>query len=247
MYGIEHKRNRVHDERGVAENQLLRRLGAADYARIAGDLEPVQLEFKETLHEPGKRIPYIYFPTGCVASLITLLTDGNDPVETGTVGYEGVVGLPVVLGASCASERALCQIAGSALRMTADRFAAAAERIGMLRRPLLRYANALMVMMSQSVACNRRHDTRPRMARWLLMTHDRVHRDNFPLTQEFLGQMLGVRRPAVSLAGASLQHAGLIRYARGKITIVDRTGLERVTCECYRRIADEFARSFGAR
>lgn len=246
MSGTEHQRKRMRDEHGAIENQLLRRLTSAEYARIAGDLELVPLEFKETLYDRDKRISYIHFPIGCVVSLVTLLTDGSEPVETGTVGDEGMVGLPAFLEAPGAWGRALCQIPGGALRMTADRFAVAVEHIDSLRRQLLRYAHVVMAMMAQGVACNRRHETRPRMARWLLMTHDRVHRDDFPLTQEFLGQMLGVRRSAVSLAGTSLQRDGLIRYARGKITIVDRAGLECVACECYRRIGDVFRRSFTA-
>lgn len=243
MSGNKHRRNRPSRE-PEGENLLLRRLPAADHARIAGDLEPVSLEFKETLYEDGKQITHVYFPTTSMASLVTVSINGGEPVEAGTAGDEGMVGLAAFLEAPRAFGRALCQIPGDAWRMTADRFAAAVACSDSLRHLMLRYTHAVTAMMAQGVACNRWHDTRARMARWLLTTHDRVHRDSFPLTQEFLGQMLGVRRPAVSLAGTSLQSDGLIRYARGKITIVDRAGLERTSCECYGQIRDEFAVSF---
>lgn len=229
------------------ENQILRRLSELEYDRLASDLETVPLTFKETLYEQGQRISHVYFVTTGVVSLVTVLTDDGEPLETGTVGREGMAGLPVFLEAPQAPGRAICQIPGSALRMPADRFRAGLKRVESLRVLLLRYTNVLMAMMAQTAACNRAHDVKARMARWLLMTHDRVDGNEFPLTQEFLGQMLGVRRPQVSTAGVALQRAGLIKYTRGKISIVDRHGLERAACECYEHIRHEFRANFDAR
>jgi CRP-like cAMP-binding protein len=156
-----------------------------------------------------------------------------------------MVGLPVVFGVSRAALRAFCQSPGRALRVRADALLAERRRGGQFAELLLRYANATLATLAQGVACNRAHSLEERMCRWLLMTHDRVDADSFPLTQEFLAQMLGVRRPTVNLAGTSLQRAGLIRYSRGRITVVDRKGLEEASCECYAHMRDEIARSLG--
>ena len=232
---------------GRDANELLRRLSGAEYDKLAADFETVPLVFKETLYEQGQRISHVYFPTSGVASLITVLNDGDEAFETGTVGREGMVGLPVLFEAPHAPGRALCQIPGEALRMTVDRFRAGMKRVELLRTLLLRYTNVVLATTAQTAACNRAHETKARMARWLLMTHDRVDGDDFPLTQEFLGQMLGVRRPQVSVAGTALQRDGIIKYTRGKITVLDRDGLERAACECYKYIRREFDIHFAAR
>jgi CRP-like cAMP-binding protein len=246
MSAAEHRRKRsTRQDRGDG-NVLLERLSRTEFDRIAGDLEPVSLQFKETLYERDERIKHVYFPTGSVVSIITALDAGEEPVETSTIGREGLVGLPVFLESSSAQARAICQVAGDALRMSVDRFAAAVRRSDTLRVQLLRYTNVLMAMTAQTAACNRAHDTKVRMARWLLMTQDRVGSRDFTLTQEFLGQMLGVRRPAVSIAGSSLQRDGLIKYTRGRITVVDRRGLEAVSCDCYAYIHQQFVRHFGS-
>lgn len=241
------KRGDPDEEADRNANELLRRLTPPDYGKLADELEPVPLEFKETLYEQGKPISHVYFPTSGVVSLITLLTRTDEPIETGTIGREGMVGVPSFLEAPVAPGRALCQVPGSAMRMPSDRFLICVKRIAALRTLLLRYTNVLMAMIGQTAACNRAHDIRARMARWLLMTRDRVDEDTFPMTQEFLGQMLGVRRPAVSIVGAALQREGLIKYARGTITIVDQPRLEKVACECYEHIRGEFARHFRDR
>jgi CRP-like cAMP-binding protein len=163
-------------------------------------------------------------------------------VEVGTVGNEGMLGLPVFLGADSSPGAAFCQVPGRALRMPAEALRAAASVEGPLRDLLQRYAQALMDQIAQSAACNRAHSTEERLCRWLLMTHDRVGADRFPLTQEFLGQMLGVRRAGVSATASILQRAGFIRYSRGTITITDRAGLESASCGCYRVVRDEFDR-----
>jgi CRP-like cAMP-binding protein len=166
-------------------------------------------------------------------------------VEAGTVGNEGMVGLPLYLGAETSPHRAFSQVPGEALRMRAGDFTAELARQGPLHAVLKRYNQALINQMAYSVACNRLHSVEERMCRWLLMTQDRVGAEQFPLTQEFLAQMLGVRRPSVTVVAGILQKAGLIVYSRGLITIRDRAGLEAASCECYRVVRDELDRLLG--
>lgn len=230
----------------LPNNHLLRRLPAAEYKKLAPDLEAVTLEFKEPLYEQDGLIKHVDFVTSGVVSLITI-AEGGAQLETGTVGREGFVGVPLLLGAPRAGGRAICQIEGSAVRISAARFRSALDQSEPLRRTLLLYANYLLTMTAQTAACNREHDVEARMSRWLLMSRDRVDSDTFPLTQEFLGQMLGVRRSAVNIAGRKLQEAGMIRYSRGKVTIVDRRELEQNACECYAHVARELTRTFGER
>jgi CRP-like cAMP-binding protein len=177
-------------------------------------------------------------------SLVILMRDGQ-AVEAGTVGNEGMVGLPVFLGAETSPHRAFSQIPGEALRMRAKDFMEELERDGPLRRRLGLYNQALMNQMAYSVACNRLHSVEERMCRWLLMCNDRVGADQFPLTQEFLAQMLGVRRPSVTVVAGVLQKAGLIAYARGRVVILDRPRLEAASCECYQVVREEFDRLLG--
>ena len=223
-------------------NRILQRLSPPDYEAIRTELEPVSLSFKEELYEQGSRIEHMYFVESGVVSMVTDLEDGGT-IETGIIGREGVIGLPAFFGMTGASGRAFCQIAGSANRIRIQRMVAERERNSPLAQLVLRTANAIMSMLAQTAACNRAHPVEERTARWLLMTHDRVDGDEFPLTQEFLAQMLGVRRPSVNTAGLALQNAGLIRYSRGKITILNRQGLEASSCECYAFIASEFERA----
>ena len=175
---------------------------------------------------------------------MTYLKDGAS-VEMATVGLEGMVGLPVFLGTDTMPSRAFGQVAGDSLRITTAAFTAEVKRNGPLVRVLNRYTQALFNQVAQTTACNRVHLVEQRCARWLLQTHDRVGSDRFSLTQEFLAQMLGVRRTGVSAAAGLLQKAGLIRYARGRITVLDRPGLESAACECYRVIKREFDRLIG--
>jgi CRP-like cAMP-binding protein len=225
--------------RNGKRNRLLQQLRRPDFEAIASELEPVSLNFKETCYEQGQPIRHMYFIESGVISLVTDLEAGGT-VETGTIGNEGVIGLPAFLGSPIATSRAFCQIPGAASRVSTKRMLLERERNTPLAQLILRNANATMSMLAQTAACNRAHPVEERMARWLLMTHDRVDGDEFPLTQEFLAQMLGVRRPSVNTAGLALQNAGLIRYSRGKITIVNRNGLESSSCECYAFIARAF-------
>jgi len=225
-------------------NQLLNHLNPEELGRLAPQLEKVPLNFKQVLWEPGDRVEWAYFVETGVVSLITVV-DGSDTVETGTIGNEGMVGLGGFLGNDRAQEQAICQIAGSARRIGIEELREERRQGKQLSDLLLRYTSAMMKMFAQTAACNRLHPVEERMSRWLLMTLDRVGTTNFPLTQEFLATMLGVRRPTVNIAGATLQKAGLIRYSRGKITVLDRAGLESASCECYAQIRAEFELALG--
>lgn len=225
-------------------NHLLAALSPETHGRLAPFFEHVPLDLRQTLHTQNQPITHVYFPTQGVMSLLKL-TPGADPIEVATIGNEGFVGVPVLLGVESAPEHVFCQVPGAALRMPARAFAEALQASPELSRVMLRYTQALITLIAQSSACNRLHNVEERAARWLLMTHDRVHADEFPLTQEFLAQMLGVRRQAVNVAAGILNRAGLISYVRGVIRILDRKGLEGAACECYASIQQEFARLVG--
>jgi CRP-like cAMP-binding protein len=234
-----------HDPRAAEENRLLRALPADQYGRLLPYLEPVELGNGHMLWQSNSTIHSVYFPRTCVVSLLTPLLN-EQPVEAATVGREGVVGTPVVLGARTTSAQALVQVPGTAARMDAERFAGGLRRDdGALFPLLLRYAQALQEQTAQSVACNRRHAIDERCARWLLMTQDRVGQQQFALTQEFLAFMLGVRRASVTVAASTLQRAGLIRYSRGRIAVLDREGLEAASCECYRIVRQKYEQLLG--
>jgi len=225
--------------RPATANLLLAALSPDDLALISAQLEPVILSLRDVLYEPGAEITHVYFPTtGCV-SMIQGTTDGS--VEVGTIGLEGMVGIPILLRASSEPTRALVQVEGAAYRIEAVAFMAVVAESEHLERIFLRYTLALFNQVAQSVACNRLHSLEERCARWLLITHDRVDGDMFKLTQEFLSYMLGVHRPAVTLAAGLLQTAGFIKYSRGTITVTDRVGLEGASCSCYQATQDDYA------
>lgn len=228
----------------ASENRLLAALPKEEYERLVANMEAVFLELKHSVYEPNEPIEYVYFVKNGVVSLLNVMEDGKE-VEVATVGNEGMVGLPVFLGAEKIPGRAFSQVPGDALRMKADVFKDKVTPGTRLHDLLQRYTQALFNQIAQGTACNTLHSVEERMCRWLLMTQDRVGKDDFPLTQEFLGQMLGVRRPTVSIAASILQKAGLIRYSRGGITILDREGLEDSSCECYAIIKGEFDRLVG--
>jgi CRP-like cAMP-binding protein len=228
----------------MMKNALLAALPAEEYERLRPRLETVSVKVPEGVYEPGEAVPHVFFPRTGVFSLVTVMPDGAT-VEFATVGNEGMVGLPVFLGAETMPSRCFCQIESSAERMEAAAFREEVWRGGAFHELLHRYTQALFNQVAQSAACNRLHSIDERCARWLLMTHDRVAADRFDLTQQFLSQMLGVRRPSVSTAAGILQKAGLIQYSRGRITILDRPGLEAASCECYGIIRAEFDRLVG--
>jgi CRP-like cAMP-binding protein len=233
-----------HDEAGTiasaGENRILTALPALEREELFGLVRNVTLPVKTVLFEPGTPIQALYFPTDGVISLVTPLHDGAI-VEVATIGNEGIVGVPVVpLGGLAV--RAISQVAGHSLRMDTAAFLTLFERSSAFQSLVDKYTQALFGQISQAAACNRLHSSEERLSRWLLMSHDRVGSDQFIITQEFLGQMLGARRSTVSVSAGILQRAGLIRYVRGHVTIVDRAGLEAVSCECYSVIRGELER-----
>jgi CRP-like cAMP-binding protein len=227
----------------IEGNRLLDSLPAADKAELAPHLELVRLELKELLLEQGKRIDSVYFPLTSVASLLNLVQDTSG-VEIATVGNEGLVGLSVSWEINTLNPREFvqCQVPGDALVMDAETFASKVAAGGELTWLVHRYTQAFVTQIGQQVACNGLHSIEERCARWMLLTHDRVGSDEFPLTQEFLAQMLGVRRPSVTVVAGILQQAGFIRFHRGRITITDRRGLENASCDCYRVLREVFDR-----
>jgi CRP-like cAMP-binding protein len=221
----------------VIENSLLAAVPRKAYQRLLAALEPVELTFGEVLYEPGNTIRHVYFPGSSLVSLLTL-ADGHLALEVGLIGREGMVGIPLVLGHRVSPVRALVQGSGAAMRMAAAVFRREFRYSPQLQRELYRYTYTLMAQISQTAACNRFHVVEQRLARWLLMTHDRVKADRFRMTHEFLGHMLGVRRVGVTKAAQALQVRGLIRYSRGDIIVLDRKGLEAAACQCYEVVRD---------
>jgi CRP-like cAMP-binding protein len=214
------------------QNRLLRALPTEIYGELQPYLVRTELRNGQVLWKGQAPIETVYFPRTCVLSLIVELEKGT-PVEAGTIGREGMAGLAIALGADSTAVTAICQIPGEAAAISASDFRTLLSRFPALERHVFRYAQAMIDETSQSVACNARHTLDERCARWLTMTRDRVASDSFPLTHEFLAYMLGVRRAGVTEAAGALKRAGLIRYSRGRITIVDGAGLEAAACECY--------------
>ena len=228
-----------------AINQMLAAIPSDEAERISAHLHPIELTLRLDLYEKSSPIEYVYFVHRGVVSMTTNLDNNGNTIEIATIGPEGMVGIPVFLGAEQMPSNAFVQVPGHGVRMSSDAFRQIIGVCPSLNRLLLRYTLALMSQIAQTAACNRTHAIEERCARWLLITQDRVYASEFLLTQEFLAQMLGVRRPSVSIAAGILAKAGLISYTRGRISIIDRGGLEAVACECYRIIADEFLRLVG--
>ena len=226
-------------------NLLLRSLPEAEFQRLQALLEPVQMDVHAQLYERGKPIEHVWFPVDCVFSLIAVV-EGEATVEVATMGYEGMAGLPVFLGSAESPNNCFCQVAGAAVRLTIGDLRRFLAVDGALHDVLHRYTQATMVQLSQNVLCNRLHTTEERCARWLLQTRDRVGGDQFELTQEFLAQMLGVRRGTVSLTAGVLQKAGVIRYSRGRITVLDADALHGAACDCYDIVQAEYQRLTAA-
>lgn len=222
-------------------NLLLASLPTEELAFVEPHLETVRLDLRTKLYVPNEQMRYVYFPETAVVSIVNQLCDAT-AVEVGTAGCEGMAGLALFLAQGVSPVVAVVQVPGTAQRMNAETFILLASAPGALHDILLRYAAAFLCQVSQTAACNARHLVEQRCARWLLMTHDRVNGDRLPLTQEFLAFMLGVRRAGVSVAMHALQDAGVIRYTRGAIQIVDRPRLEALSCECYRAVQEHFHR-----
>jgi CRP-like cAMP-binding protein len=218
-------------------NSLLAALPRKSYLRLLPGLAPVDLVFGKVLYEPGAPIRDVYFPSRSLVSLLTVV-EGHLALEVGLVGREGMVGFPLALGVGVSPVRALVQGAGPALKMSAARFRAELRASPSLQRELQRYVYTMMAQISQTAACNRFHVVEARLARWLLMTRDRVRSSEFRMTHEFLSHMLGVRRVGVTEAATALQRRKLIEYRRGNIRILDDRGLEAACCSCYKMIRD---------
>lgn len=219
-------------------NRLLASLPAAEYRRLLPQLEEVTLTFAEIIYEPGDTIRHVYFPNNSIVSLL-YVADHHASLEGGMIGNEGMTGVAVFMGVNQSQTRALVQGAGSGVRMESAALRRESDRLGSFHRLLHRYVHSLMTQMSLSSTCNRFHKLEDRLARWLLMTHDRIGSDEFRLTQEFMSTMLGVRREGVNKVAGNLQKNNLISYSRGHVTILNRPGLERVSCQCYGLMREE--------
>lgn len=222
-----------------SQNRLLAALPPAEYERLSLHLQPVTLELGQILFEPPDPFTHVYFPTTCIVSFLTELPDGGS-AEVGLVGYEGLAGVEVILGARRASKVATVQAAGAALHLRPGQMQEEFRQGGLLQQHLLSYTHALLLQISQAVLCNIRHTIERRLARWLLMYHDRVRGDEFIMTHEFMANMLGIRRASVSEVAKQLQTAGVVDYDRGHFRVLDRPGLEAKACECYLVVKEEF-------
>ena len=226
-------------------NTILASIPPGESARLYRELEPVSLRFGQVLYEPGKAIKYVYFPVDCLVSLLTAV-DKHRTLEVGMVGHEGMAGMPFILGVGISGVRGLVQGGGQALRIASVPFRTEFDRNPALQQALYRYTYALMAQISQTAACNRFHEAEQRLARWLLMTSDRVGTNEFSLTQEFLGHMLGLRRVGVTKAAGDLKRRDLIDYRRGHLRILNRKGLLKASCSCYEIVNKVFARAQAA-
>jgi CRP-like cAMP-binding protein len=240
-----HPRTELEHEHVMETNLLLRTLPVEEYAVLIPRMTRLGMNVRMLLVAPRQPIDEIYFPRLGVCSMLSDEMEAGT-IEVGTIGPEGFVGIPVLLGARTMPFRVICQIEGEAWRIGADDFRRVVEERPVIRRHLLRFTQYFLDQLSQSVACNRLHTLEERCARWVLMTHDRVQRDTFEMTQEFLSLMLGVHRPAVSVVMGVFQHEGVVRYSRGRVTVLDRERLEAASCDCYRITRAERERLLGA-
>jgi len=223
-------------DKAVVSNSLLGALPRGKSRGLRPGLELVTLTFGDVLLQPGEPITHVFFPDNSVVSLLT--EEGKRAVEVGLVGHEGMVGIPLALGVDVSPVRAVVQGTGTALRMKKSSFLRELRRHPKLQNRLLRYSHALMSQVTQISACNRLHSVEARLARWLLMTRDRLRSNQLELTHEFLGHMLGVRRVGITQAAGALQRRKLIDYSRGHIRILDAKGLEAASCRCYQVVKD---------
>jgi CRP-like cAMP-binding protein len=226
------------------QNHLLAKLTDDQFRPLLPFLDLVELKVKDILVRQGDPIEYVYFPGNGAFSCIVYMEDGSG-VEVGTIGNEGFTNIEMLLDATIATETVVCQVSGTSLRMTANDFRTLIPDARALSKILKCSGQAYLAQISQSVACNRLHSTDIRFARWLLITHDRVQGDEFEITQEFLAAMLGVHRPSVSVVAGLYQQAGIIRYTRGRMKILDRARLEDSACECYGMVRGQFERLLG--
>jgi len=228
------------------DNQLLAALPSAEYQRWLPQLEAVPLELGQVLYESGATLAHVYFPTTAIVSLLYVMQDGAS-AEIAVVGFEGLVGVSLFMGGESTPSRAVVQSAGSAYRLRSELMKDEFNRAGPVLHVLLRYTQALITQMAQTAVCNRHHSLDQQLCRWLLLSLDRLRGNELAMTQELIANMLGVRREGVTDAALKLQRAGLIRYSRGHITVLDRAGLEGATCECYAVVKREYDRLLPAK
>ena len=223
------------------QNHLLAALPSGDYQRLASHLELVPMKLGEVLYESGVQLRYVYFPTTSILSLLYVMEDGAS-AEIAIVGNEGILGISLFMGGESTPSRAVVQSAGHAFRLKAALLKNEFGRFGPTMHLLLRYTQALITQMAQTAVCNRHHSVDQQLCRWLLLSLDRLQTNELSMTQELIANMLGVRREGVTEAAGKLQNAGLISYQRGRITVLDRPGLEARSCECYQVVKTEFDR-----
>ena len=223
------------------KNHLLASLPPAEWARWSAHLEWVDMPLGQILYESGGVMTHVYFPTTSIVSLLYVMEDGAS-AEIAVVGNEGIVGVSLFMGGSSTPSRAVVQSAGQGFRLRADLMKDEFGKGGRVMHLLLRYTQALITQMAQTAVCNRHHSLDQQLCRWLLLSLDRLQGDELVMTQELIANMLGVRRGGVTEAALKLQEAGLIKYTRGRITVLNRAGLEQRTCECYAVVAKEYAR-----
>ena len=226
---------------GPKKNRLLAMLPATEWQRWETQLELVELPLSRVLYESGKKLSHVYFPTTAIVSLLYVMENGAS-AEIAVVGNEGLVGISLFMGGDTTPSRAVVQSAGYGYRLRADLVKDEFNRAGPVLRLLLRYTQALITQMAQTAVCNRHHSLDQQLCRWMLLSLDRLNGSELVMTQELIANMLGVRREGVTEAALKLQVAGLIRYARGHISILDRAGLEKRTCECYAVVKNEYDR-----
>lgn len=229
----------------LPRNRLLAALPAESLARLWPLLEPVETTVRQILQVAGEPITAVHFPESGWSSMLAVLVDGN-PAEVGLIGTEGMIGLPLLAGVGTSFVGAMVQCPGTMLRLDAAAFTQALDDVPGLERLLIRFAQAFQEQVTQTAACNGTHLLGQRLARWLLMAHDRAGGDEFPMTQEFLALMLCVHRPGVTVAARLFQQAGLIRYVQGRMTITDRKGLEAAACECHGAVRRRFELLLGS-
>jgi CRP-like cAMP-binding protein len=235
------ERTQLTDTHSPRQNHLLDALPAAERAHLFPQLELVPMPLGHSVSEPGKLIRHVFFPTTCIVSLLYVMEDGAS-AEIAIVGNEGIVGVSLFMGGETTTSRAVVQSAGHAYRLSGQLLKDAFFHAGPMQRLLLRYSQALLTQMSQTAVCNRHHRLDQQLCRWLLLSLDRLHSNELSMTQELIANMLGVRREGVTEAAGDLQRAGLIKYNRGKITVLDRPGLEARVCECYQVVKTEMDR-----
>ena len=226
------------------QNRLLELLPHDDLNQFRDQLEETPFDYKMPLYEADRSIDYVYFPIEGVASLVTTMKNGS-AAEVGTIGNEGIVGVPIILGDTTSPADVYVQVEGRALRLKANVFRKLLDNNPAARTVMLHYVHAFFNQVSQSAACSHFHVVEQRACRWILMTHDRVQAESFPLTQEFLAMMLGVRRSSVTDVAQKLKEKKLIGYSRGHVNILSRAGLEQCSCECYGKSKREFDRLLG--